>query len=88
MLGVPDGVAAGLLWALGVEACALLLKTDRTRFPQNTTSTEADRVAALSQARGGPIVGATGSRLLSGTTWYHREVEAWMAGFFRRCANE
>lgn len=45
---------------------------------------EAARVEALGKARGSPFIGATGSRLLSGTTWYHSEVEAWLATFFRR----
>jgi len=45
---------------------------------------EAARVEAVGRARGGPFIGATGSRLLSGTTWYHAEVESWLATFFRR----
>ncbi|GAB5034881.1 8-amino-7-oxononanoate synthase [Nannochloropsis oceanica] len=45
---------------------------------------EAARVEAVSRAKGGPFIGATGSRLLSGTTWYHIEVESWLANFFRR----
>lgn len=45
---------------------------------------EAARVEAVGRASGGPFIGATGSRLLSGTTWYHAEVESWLATFFRR----
>lgn len=45
---------------------------------------ESRRVESLARVHGGPFIGATGSRLLSGTTWYHNEVENWLASFFRR----
>lgn len=47
--------------------------------------TELARVNTINEEKGLNFIGATGSRLLAGNSWYHTSVENWMANFFQRC---